>query len=102
MFWAAWALCNAVLYGVITQANRYWQLPGAVLARWRALIPALFMLPFIFFVPVPGDPMFYLASIASGLMVLPHDGRWRCASVRSFCRSCSVCGWWCGLPSSPR
>jgi hypothetical protein len=75
MFWAAWALGNAVLYGFITQANRYWQLPGAVLARWRALVPALFVLPLIFFVPAPGDPLFYLASIASGLMVLPHDGR---------------------------
>jgi hypothetical protein len=75
MIWAFWALCHTLLYGSANQMNRYWQLPGRVLVRWRSMIPAAFMLPVAFWIPPPLDPVFYIAVTISGLMVLLHDGR---------------------------
>lgn len=75
MSWAFWALCHTFCYGTVNQLNRYWQLPGVKLVRWRMLIPALAMVPLVLILPPPTDPIYYLASVISGLMVLIHDGR---------------------------
>lgn len=75
MLWAALAMIHAMIYGGLNQANRHLQLPGALLARWRCLIPALIAMPFVFLLPPPTDPVFYIMSIGSASLVLFHDGR---------------------------
>lgn len=75
MSWALWALAHTFCYGSVNQLNRYWQLPGVKLVRWRMLIPALIVLPVALLFPPPTDPIYYLSTITSGLMVLIHDGR---------------------------
>lgn len=75
MIWAFFALIHTLCYGFNNQLNRYWQLPGMRLVRWRMLVPALFMAPLICFIPPPTDPVYYLATLTSAFMVLIHDSR---------------------------
>jgi hypothetical protein len=82
MLWAFWALCHTFFYSSVNQLNRYWQIPGRILVRWRSLMPAVIMLPIIFFVPPPTSPWFYFGAVASGLMVLIHDGTMYDVSAR--------------------
>lgn len=82
MIWAFWALMHTLLYGSVNQINRYLQLKGTLLVRWRGLIPALMALPFLFFFPAPTDPVYYLACLISGGMVYFHDGTMYDVSAR--------------------
>jgi hypothetical protein len=53
--------------------NRYWQLPGELLVRWRMFVPPLVLLPITFFIPPPIDPIYWISTFISASMVLAHD-----------------------------
>lgn len=73
--WALWALGNAIPFALVSQLSQYWKLPGTQLLRWRCLFPALAALPFVLFIPAPTDPIFYVATAISCVLIPLHDGR---------------------------
>ncbi len=73
MFFAVWALFHTWLWSSVNQLNRYWQIPGVRLIRWRLFMPGIVLLPITFFIPPPSDPLFWVGTLISASIVGMHD-----------------------------
>lgn len=73
MIFAVWSLLHTWLWSSANQLNRYWQLPGIRLVRWRLFMPPVLLLPFIFFIPPPTDPLYWAGTLTSAAIVMWHD-----------------------------
>ncbi len=73
MLFAFWSLLHTWLWSSANQVNRYWQLPGIRLVRWRLFMPPVLLLPLVFFIPPPTDPMYWVGTLTSAAIVMWHD-----------------------------
>jgi len=73
LLWWPWAVLKSLGAAGFVLVNQQAQLTGSTLMFWRGFGVAAALLPLLFILPLPQDPVFYYAIIANGFLVGVSD-----------------------------